>query len=177
MSASKVEPNQEIRPREFLHGYSVLPENYTGKVALNLIYGNHDKVPQEARIRNAKHQLYVSVTHLFDFSRYEILNKKKPRIAFLLRPYDKAYLYPKGANKYREVELDRRSGAISGSNNYLTFEMSPETLIKRCLLIRVKAYKGKVPSDFLGKLPNFPKFRNISQCQWSIKSASPILKN
>ncbi|XP_075246543.1 uncharacterized protein LOC142340030 [Convolutriloba macropyga] len=142
----------EAKPREFLHGFSVLPERYTGKVVLNLLYGYHDRIPEESKIQNDKHQLYVSVTHLFDFSRYEILNKKKPRIAFLLRPYDKSFPYPRGANKYRTVELDRRSGVISGCNNYLTFEISPDTLLKRCLFIRVKAYKGKVPSAFLGQI-------------------------
>ena len=86
--------------REFLNGYSVLPENYTGKVVLNVIYGNNSVVPAEARIENAKHQLYVSVTHLFDFSRFELLNKKKPRIAFLLRPLDKTFPYPKGTGHF-----------------------------------------------------------------------------
>ena len=157
----------EAKPREFLHGFSVLPERYTGKVVLNLLYGYHDRIPEESKIQNDKHQLYVSVTHLFDFSRYEILNKKKPRIAFLLRPYDKSFPYPRGANKYRTVELDRRSGVISGCNNYLTFEISPDTLLKRCLFIRVKAYKGKVPSAFLGNFILFvPEmgFYCISQC-------------
>ena len=137
--------------REFLHGYSVLPEEYTGKIVLNVLFGNNSHIPFEARLKNTKQQLYVSVTHLFDFSRYEILNKKKPRIAFLLRPYDKSFPYPRGANKYNEVELNRRTGIVSGSSNSLTFEISPDTLTKRCLYIRVKAYKGKVPSHFLGK--------------------------
>ena len=143
---------QPTKPRDFLNGYSVLPEDYTGKIALNVLYGNHDKIPQYARLQNTKHQLYVSVTHLFDFSRYEILNKKKPRIAFLLRPYDKSFPYPKGANRYQTVDLDRRSGVTSGPNNSMTFEISRETLSKRHLFIRVKAFKGKVASDFLGKL-------------------------
>merc|ERR1719361_2893382 len=126
------------RARNFLQGFAEIPNNYTGKIALNVIYGNKPEIPESARIQNVKHQLYVSVTHLFDFSRYEILNKKRPRIAILLRPYDKSFPYPKGANKYREVELDRFSGKISGANAHLTFDISPTTVLKRTLFIRAK---------------------------------------
>ncbi|XP_063721308.1 uncharacterized protein LOC134847939 isoform X2 [Symsagittifera roscoffensis] len=158
--------------REFLNGYSVLPENYTGKVVLNVIYGNNSVVPAEARIENAKHQLYVSVTHLFDFSRFELLNKKKPRIAFLLRPLDKTFPYPKGANKYREVQLNRKSGEVTGEGGYCTFEVCDHTIKKRWLFIRVKAYKGLVPSDFLGQVKiEFDQFERAQDIQIVDKEA------
>ena len=136
--------------RKLLPGFSVMPENYTGKIVLNVVYGNNNLVPLSHRISNPKHQLYCSVTHLFDFSRVEVLNKKKPRVAFLLRPFDKSFPYPKGANKYREVELNRKTGQVSAGQACVTFEVKPETLMRRWLFIRVKAYKGIYASDFLG---------------------------